>query len=294
MNVKLYGLKMKLSEIKILLAFVAAGCMLSGCSAVQYPSTMAEEIVVDGKQNDWSGSMTYFEDPGLMLGIKNDSEYLYICMSSGSSEISKQIIMGGLIFWIDPDGGSDKFKGIRFPLGMAGNKAGMREMKDMRQSGINGNPGSMERPGEMNGADRKKMLDMMAGRLKIIRSEPEEEFVLDISEVSGVEAMIGDDSGVFTIELKIPLQRSENNMFAAGVEPGGKLGLGLCTPEFERPSMSGSRGGGGGMRPGGGMGGMSGGRGGGGGMRPGGGMRAGSFSQPEEIDIWMEVSLAKN
>lgn len=274
---------MQLTRVMIITSFCLLLFLGYGCSSIEYSSSPAENIIIDGNQDDWAGSLTYFEDPGLMIGVKNDSDNLYICLSTGISSISRRIAMGGLIVWFDPEGGSNEYKGIKFPIGIAGKKPDQQIMREMRD--------------RMTNPETEKIpeMKMLAGRIEIIRTDPEENFVVDLKEASGIEAMISNENELTVIELKIPMKRSKENMFAIGTDPGNIIGIGFETPEIERPSKR--MGGHGGGMPGGAMNGgeMGSGRGEMGGARGGmgSGMRSGGMNQQEKIDIWLKVSLSK-
>src|SRR3972149_1973245 len=57
---------------------------LMGCSATKEISSLWNDnkIIVDGSQSDWGSETVYLEDEGLTLGVKNDQEFLYVCIVS--------------------------------------------------------------------------------------------------------------------------------------------------------------------------------------------------------------------
>ena len=64
----------------ICIAF-AAVFILTGCSsAIKLTADWKKtDIVIDGRQSDWDGSLYFLKKANVMVGVRNDSENLYIC-----------------------------------------------------------------------------------------------------------------------------------------------------------------------------------------------------------------------
>jgi hypothetical protein len=102
----------------------------------------------------------------------------------------------------------------------------------------------------------------------------------DIEEL-GMEAMIDISNRILVYELKVPLSREEQSLYAISSEPGGKIGVGFKVGKMEMGEFRGRGMGGppGGMsRPPGSM-----------GRSPGGMGRRPSF---DSLDLWTKVQLA--
>ena len=102
----------------ICIAF-AAIFILTGCSsAIKLTADWKKtDIVIDGRQNDWDGSLYLLKKANVMVGVRNDSENLYICFITNDQSAQRQIMRSGLTVWFDPSGGSSERYGIKFPLG---------------------------------------------------------------------------------------------------------------------------------------------------------------------------------
>jgi hypothetical protein len=254
---------------------------LAGCSSARVYSTDSrprlKEIRVDGKTDDWLGSLSIIEDGNASVGFLNDRENLYICLLLEEELLEAQAMRQGLTVWFDPKGGKEKWLGIRYPLGRTLGE------KSERPQGEPGLPPSEGFPEEAMSA------------LEILRSPKGEPQKMEIADVRGIEITAVPSRGLFVYELKIPLSQTESNLIALEAQPGQTVGIGFEIPKLDRGQMPGrpSEGmpGGGGRPP---MGGVPGAGGGGrpGGMRgggPGGGMME---QMPEGLKIWALVRLS--
>lgn len=231
-------------------------------------------IVIDGKQEEWGDNVNYIEDKNIALGFANDDQFLYISLSGIRRDLQRQILTMGLIFWFDPDGGKEKTFGIKFPVG----RIGQRGLPQQRQ-------GWGEESEEERLSRQKKALE----DIEIFTDGDDEPFRMRVGEAMGIAAKVSGLPESMTCELKIPLSEGAGFPYAINVTPGSTLGVGLETGKLDRNSMQGLRAGGGiGGRSGGG--GMRGGRGGGRGPA-GGGARPQLESQ---FKLWMAISLDSN
>jgi len=94
---------------------------LAGCSSARIYSTdslpRTKEIKVDGRTDDWLGSLSIIEDGNVSVGFLNDRENLYICLMLEEDFLQGQVMRQGLTVWFDPKGGKEKSLGLRYPLG---------------------------------------------------------------------------------------------------------------------------------------------------------------------------------
>ncbi|HIG75913.1 MAG TPA: hypothetical protein EYQ24_15410 [Bacteroidetes bacterium] len=239
-----------------------AASLLAGCASTPQlqsaPATTPTRI--DGSDTDWQTDLQPVEgQTGLSLGVRNDGAALYaVAVVRGEQQV-RQALAGGLTLWLDPDGGKAQAYGVRFPV-------------VQRERGARPDPSA-------SSADR---LAASTRDLELLRDGEATGALLPASSASGPQAAASVQSGVLVVEYRIPLGDGATALDAAGAEA---IGLGLTTPERERPegAARGGRGGrgGGGMRGGGGRGGRGGGR-------PG-GDRA---ERPQPLDVWVRVALA--
>jgi hypothetical protein len=302
---------------------------LLGCSsAVPLISDWKKsEIVIDGKFNEWEGSLYDLKKVNVTIGVRNDAENIYLCFISYDQGVRRQIMDGGFTVWFDPSGGTDERYGIKFPVGRPKGTKPMNKEKDGSSSqmpGINSDednysdnnrnesrmpppmPGNMDTIMSRPGSNDGKMSAMFNSALREIQFlGPEEKDIQQETtiELKTMKVQIGITQKVFVYELQVPLHKTSD--FPLALAPTDKknvLGIGFKTEDNSSSGMDprggGPGGGQGGPPPGGGSGGSGGGQGGpppGGGSGGSGGGRAGKDSNSSEpIEVWTQVTLAHN
>jgi hypothetical protein len=311
-----------------LLGFVLFSTLgLIGCSsAVPLTSDWkTEEIIIDGKSDDWNRSLYDLKKANVTIGFHNDAENLYVCFISYDQSIKRQIMSGGFTVWFDPSGGTDEKYGIKFPVGL---QKGARPMNRENAGGVPqmpGNTGDDDNNLSDNNGNDNRMPPPMPGNMDTVMSKakfgnndgkmppifnnalreiqflgPDEKDVQQATtvELKTMKVQVGLSQKAFVYELQVPLQKTGDFPFA--LAPTGKkniLGVGFKTEDNFSGGMGGPGNGPGGPPPGGGPGGGSGG--GQGGPPPGrgpgrsGGARGGKESNSSEpIEVWTQVTLA--
>ncbi len=72
------GRKPAMFSILILFSFLLVGC---GNSKLELNSNWRDrEITIDGKNAEWLGTMLFFEEDNVSVGLLNDENFFYICM----------------------------------------------------------------------------------------------------------------------------------------------------------------------------------------------------------------------
>lgn len=258
----------------LLLVALALVVVLTGCkgSVSLTSSWRSVEITVDGVDSEWSGSLFYFEDENVVIGLQNDADNLYLVLKGMDRKRQMQVMRAGFTVWLDATGKNKKTLGIRYPIGM-------------QAYGI---PAVRSEPGtEFDQEQRRKLAEMM-GEIEILGPEKSDRNRVWKSNPYGIEAELGDTLGAMIYELKIPLKPTDESPYAIFANAGDVISLGLETGEMSRGDRGGHPPMGGGMRGGGGgRGGM-----GGGGKR--GGPRGGRMGEgmPQSIKLWAKVTLA--
>ncbi len=217
-----------------------------------------------------------------MIGYYNDGQFLYFCLTTRDRGLRSQIMRRGLIVWLDQDGGKKKSFGIEYPVAMPGTYI-------VEPSGDTGDAsGSSRRPMEAN-----------QDRLVILGPGKDDRQDLAFDEAPGIQAKIGEATGVLVYEMRVPLMKADKQPYAIGAKPDAIVGVGLETPQMERSEMrpmggGGGRGGFGGRGGGfGGRGGYGGGYGGHGGGYGGGGYGGrGNQEQTKPLKVWTSLQLA--
>ena len=273
---------------------------VTGCNELEVDSSWRDhEITIDGMGTDWQDPMVYAEDAKIAVGLVNDAQYMYICLTPADIRTATQMATAGFTVWFDPEGGKKKRFGIRFPLGMQGGGDPMMFRESMSRERMSRERGAR---GSMQDSTRyQRMFAMMGNQLDILGPDEDKSVRVAVLSAKGIEVQLGYSRGRVVYELKVPLARDAEHPYGIGTALGETIGIGFATSELDREKMmetmgqgrggrGGGRGGGGGMKGGGGgmRGGGRGGRGGMGGMRPSGGQ------MPEPLELWAKVTLASN
>ena len=268
------------------LPFLAGIIMLTvptlvGCGSVEVSSTWRDrEVSIDGVDAEWQRAVMYVQDKNVAIGLLNDEEYLYICLSTVDSWRIRQMMGSGLTLWFDPDGGKDKTFGINFPLGMQLSQPDMDREK-------------MHMPREqMPDQERlKEMVEESAKEMVILGPGKDEHRRMPVHGSQHIQVKVGYSGGKLVYELRVPLFLDEQHPDAIGLGESQFVGVGFETAEVDREMIrERMRDQMGGKMPPGGQG------------IPGGGMRDGSMrggrmpggEMTERLDLWTKVELASS
>jgi hypothetical protein len=248
---------------------ILVSTMMDGCSSTAELSSSWNNyrIVVDGNADDWAGHFYYLKDAHVSLGIRNDQDFLYVCVMSSEGQFRRQIMGLGLTVWLEPDGG--KKWGIHYPIGFAGQR---------RWSPSNGEEVGEER-------DTALIFGQSLQNLELFGPGDEDRQQFSALETPGISVKVGNSQGSAVYELRVPLRTSSEHPYAVGAAVGSDVKLALETGKFQAENRRG------GMTEGGR--GAGGGRGRGGGWRGGGGgRRTPNGERPEPLDFSAVVHLA--
>lgn len=114
----------------LICVFVLLTFWLSSCANLQFKSGWKDKnIKIDGRSDDWVGSLTYVDKQNISLGVVNDTDYLYICLAAEDQALISRILRQGMILWFNPEGGKNKTFGINYPVGRQMMQPEEREMK---------------------------------------------------------------------------------------------------------------------------------------------------------------------
>ena len=268
-------------------------------------------ITIDGKYDDWYGTLTSFGNDPVSIQFLNDADYLYMRMTASDSAARSEIVRQGLIVWFDPAGGTKKHLGIRFPIvehGQGGGQFGPGGPGGGGSGGYGGgyggHGGGRSRPAGVDGDPSAPPPDdapLGSDRVDILGPGKDDARSLTREHLQGIDVALRRDQGSLQYELRVPLAKTADHPYAIEAVAGKPVGVGLETGKAEQGAAGSGRGGGGGFGGGGGGGGM-GGRGGGGmggGGGRGGGMHGGGggggregHQPPKPIKGWGLVTIA--
>ncbi len=276
--------------VSLALLVMLAGFLTPGNSHagdLKLPSIWHQgDIIVDGNEDDWSGRQTYLEEMKGAIGVANDSEYLYVAISTQREDLMMKMLMSGFTVWLGGDGDKDREFGIRYPA--------------IRRPAPTADRGS----GESEARERPDLQSLLA----TLDSATTEPVLLGIDETiierlprnsaGHVAAAMKERDGRLVFELRAPIVRTADHPRAIGAELGEKFALGMETAKTtmigDRQRQMGDKMGEPPSGGGGPMGGPGGGR--GGGMGPGGpggrGPGEGVPERPKPFELWAKVTLA--
>jgi hypothetical protein len=274
-----------LSTKALLLLTLLSSTLLAGCKTQEVQSSWsATPVKIDGEMNDWTNTpMVYFEDSGVQLGLRNDSENLYVLFRFNNQSWARAIRMGGVTLWLDNSGKKNKDFGIRY--------AGGPSISGMQKGEMQSRGGFWD---SLTPEQQQRLTDMQteaAHQVIVINKKSDQERAISADGSSGPAVSFGSDQSIYTYEFSIPFQKSDLSHYGIGVQPGKAICVGLewgGMSKEDRASMMERMGG----RPPGGMGSRppgEGPHGGGRGGRPGGGSRP---QAPEKQELWIKTKLA--
>lgn len=191
-----------------------AAALLTGCggAAPLTSSAPVEPVVVDAQLNEWGGKLNMISSQdGLLVGMQNDSDHLYLALSTRNAASIGSIMRAGLIVWVDPAGGKEETFGIRFPLGLSMDETGERRLSE----GAAADRVRIERS--------TREVEIIGADGQVIRRHKD--------SIPGIAAAIEADQGVLTYEIQAPLAHTDGVLYAIGTEPGQKIGVGIATPD---------------------------------------------------------------
>jgi hypothetical protein len=244
---------------------------LAGCATIELASNWrADAVAIDGRMNEWNDKTVLIDNGKLLMGIQNDSNFVYLMLSTNDRFLGRKLMSQGLTVWFDQKGGKDKTFGIRFPIGY-------------RSAGITP-PDEDQR--EAMPADMGRSAGLIR-ELEILGPGKENHQRMAILAAGGIDAKVSFSPGSFVYELKVPFPDNNRYPFSIRAQSGTSIGLGLETPEIsDRPDFQGAEGGGVGATGGGRRG--SGGR----GQGPSGSDPERMREMMEPLKVWMKVQLA--
>lgn len=260
------------------LIFLIALCALllaPGCgSSVELTSEWTgREVAVDGVRTDWTELPARLAGPDVRIGMKNDKDNLYVCLTTESRSTQFQMLALGTTVWFDAEGKKNKTFGVQFPV--MGLLQGRRPVVPTNREEAN--------------RFMEALVAAAQSQFEIIGPEAGERKKIADRQAKGIDVHLGYGDGMLTYELKVPLRRTADVPYGVALDPSKPFTIGFETGDFAemmRLQASGPGGARGAAGAGGGGRGGRGGRGGGGGAAlPGG-------DTPEPLKHWLTVHLA--
>ena len=200
--------------------------IIPGCSSTKElnSESLSGTYLVDGRADEWNGKkMLDLKDAGLLVGIQNDANNMYVCLMSTDRATSRLMNAAGMIVWIEPKNGK-KF-GIHYPLHIG------------RLSVAEG----------VGSSGYRTELEVLGPE----KDEITQSSTLTSENDYGIAAAFRDSSGFAALELKIP-RKAKQEPYGAGID--NTLSINIESGKIEKPSgnkhQGGNMGGGGRRRHG--------------------------------------------
>jgi hypothetical protein len=193
--------------------------LLAGCHDFQLSSTWKDRnIVIDGKDTEWQDCMS--QEGSVYLGVCNDADYLYLCLSA-TGKATKAQLMGlfkqSFTVWFDPQGKGRRAFGVRF---------------------------SNESP-FMNEALVNKVQFLKTPEFQIVANEMIHNMEIEVLKNNYPVALLADAKGIdvaagmsmngrkLTFEFRVPLKKSGDHPFAIEAMPGKPVSIGVETSPMD-------------------------------------------------------------
>ena len=139
-------------------------------------------ITVDAKFDDWYGNLQPFADQPVSIQALNDGEFLYLRLTASDPAARMQIMRQGMTVWFDPQGGTKKKLGLRYPVVERG------AASDDERGGFGGRGGGRGRRDRPEGADAASTSP--ADRVDILGPGKNDARSLTRDHLSGIDVAI--------------------------------------------------------------------------------------------------------
>jgi hypothetical protein len=206
---------------KLLIPFICI-TLWEGCSSIDITNSKwaDEPVTIDGVNGDWKDKNFVIKDENIMVGIQNDSEYLYLMLTTGDRNNQLQILGRGFTVWLDKNGGNDKNFGIKFPVGLFGS------------------PMTFTQGDQDDNTDRMDQMFQRADANTTIQilgpGENDNQSVM-LADAKGISIKMGRQNSVLVYEMKIALKKSSDDIYAIGIKNlNSQIGVGFETAEINR------------------------------------------------------------
>lgn len=203
---------MKITSVVLLTAtIIFAGCSGAKLLTGDWSSNL---ITVDGNDTDWKGTSMTEVGRDLRVGVRSDSQFVWIMLTTVKRDLAQQFLRGGFVVWFDPEGKEDKAFGIRFPS--LGDRRSASIQDDLERT-----PGATDRrlPGSDDPARNRARRE--ANAFELLNNGSNQGVRLSLAEARGILLRMSEERDLFVYEMQIPLRTSD--AFPFGVNPTDSL-----------------------------------------------------------------------
>ncbi|MFZ1291786.1 MAG: hypothetical protein WAR79_16940 [Melioribacteraceae bacterium] len=220
------------------------------CSGIEINSKWREkDIIVDGNKKDWERNLNYFEDEKVAIGVLNDSENIYLCLTTSDRSKVMKILNNGFTIWFDSQNSDEEMFGIQYPI----KKDFDDEMNMMIETKGRNDLNERNNKSRPNEDFPNRMIERLKAEQNEILIVNEDNFPLNVYKLrndSGLEISVNIEQNQFVYELKIPFAENKSRKVYVNAFPNEELNLGFATGEMKKPEFEAGPGGNkkGGMR----------------------------------------------
>jgi len=198
--------------------------LIASCSSEKYISNWNDNyIIVDGDPSDWEGKLRFIENERAAVGVYNDNENLYLCLTAENKEKAIYLLNLGITIWLRPKSSDAKTFGIKYPLRSEDFDKGI--MIDIL--------------GEVAQENYIRTLlhdfDDKQTDIQIVNDDNYLLYTYKINNGSGIEIELGMHMHQFVYEMGIPLRGNEMNEFKLDLSPDDDFGVRFLTNKYQRP-----------------------------------------------------------
>lgn len=199
---------------------------LAACSEPAINSNWQnEDISIDGNVNDWAGNLKYFEDEKAAIGVSNDNDFIYFCLTTSDNDKIMKILRTGFTIWLDPQSSDGKTIGIQYPIKKFSPGAIDRSKQKIGE----------EENREDNFSKRIDQFKIEQNEILIVNEDKFPLTALPIVNNSGLEVNINYSMHQFVYELKVPLANNKLSDVYTDVLPNELVRVGFESGEVDKP-----------------------------------------------------------
>jgi hypothetical protein len=162
-----------------------------------------EPIRIDGNDEEWRGRTAPVEGKRFALGLQNDADAIYLCLTTNDRVLATQIARQGLMVWFDP--GPERPKkhvfGLHFPI-------------DSRLA-------AMRDPADRWPRDGGDVSEASQAAVGILRPGKDDPLRVPLDEAGGIVARAAFHGALLVYEVKVPLKGTGAGPYAVAANPGG-------------------------------------------------------------------------
>ena len=183
---------------------------LYSCSSNQIISTKLDKpIKIDGNYQEWDKSIKYVDEQQFAYGISHDENNMYICLVKSGRQAASQLARNGIIIWFKPE---DE-KALQFGL-----KIKTPDLLFSKSSNKNKSRRKTQRSGMLNRLRGNRELQIINTKGEILEN-------INIPNDLRINFKPSLQNEILAYELSIPLKRSVNFPYSAGVNSDNSVNI---------------------------------------------------------------------